>query len=98
MAFKTDLPPTKTAATGADVTWTIEAQDGVTPYTYKWQFKATTGGAVFVDIDSSVNPTAATASLVNHAVAANSAGTYRCIVTDNAGTEITSVESVLTVS
>lgn len=80
------------------MTWTVAVTGGKTPYSYVWQFKAVTGGATFVDIDSSINPTAATASLINHAVDATSAGTYRVKVTDGAGATITSVESVLTVA
>jgi len=85
-------------AVGADATWTVEVQDGETPYTYAWQFKATTGGADWVVIDATVNPSASTASLINHAVEANSAGSYRVVVTDAASNKITSVESVLTVA
>lgn len=96
LAFSTNLPATKTAADGADVTWTVAVTGGTSPYTYVWSFKGSTGG--YVVIDSSVNPSAATASLVNHAVDSTSAGTYKCVVTDSASGSITSVESVLTVT
>ncbi|MEG1904017.1 MAG: immunoglobulin domain-containing protein [Bacteroidales bacterium] len=96
LAFTTDLPATKTAAVGEDVTWTVAVTGGTAPYTYVWSYKAS--GGSYVVIDSSVNPTAATASLVNHAVTAESSGTYKCVVTDSASGSITSVESVLTVS
>lgn len=96
MAFATNLTATKSAAVGADVTFAIVAKDGVPPYTYVWSYKAAAGS--YVVIDSAINPTAATASLVNSAVTTASSGTYKCEVTDNAGTKITSVECVLTVA
>lgn len=96
LAFVTNLPLTKTASDGDDVTWNVSVNGGKTPYTYVWSWKGSTGG--YVVIDSSVNPTAATASLVNHAVSASSAGTYKCVVTDADNTTITSAESVLTVN
>lgn len=84
------------ASVGDDVTWTIIASGGSKPYAYKWYWKGATGG--YVEIDASVNPTAITASLIDHAVTAASSGTYKCEVTDAKGAVATSVESVLTVS
>lgn len=86
----------------SDVTLTVEAQDGVTPYSYQWFFKDTVGGAYVainaVDNGQPFNPTAVTASLVNHAVTTASSGTYKCEVTDHAANKITSVECLLTVA
>lgn len=75
---------------GKDVVWHVGVTGGKAPITYKWQFKANTSGAAFVDIDSSSNPSAATATLINHAVTAASAGTYKVIATDANGTTVES--------
>lgn len=91
-----NLPATKSAAVGADVTFSITATGGMKPYSYEWSFKATAGS--YVVIDPAVNPSAATASLVNHSVAVNSSGTYKCKVTEALGDTITSTECVLTVA
>lgn len=96
VSFKTNLPATKSAAIGDDVTFTVEAQDGKTPYTYVWEYKAAAGS--YVVIDATVNPTAATASLVNHVVDATSAGSYRCKVTDSSSTPATITSTVCVLS
>lgn len=92
----TELPRVISTIEGEDVNWHVDVAGGKAPITYKWQFKANTAGAVFVDISSSVNPSAATASLVNRAVTAESAGTYKVIATDANGTTAES-ESILAV-
>lgn len=96
LLIATELPRVISTIEGKDVNWHVDAAGGKLPYTYKWQFKANTDGATFVDIDSGVNPSAATASLVNHAVTVESAGTYKVIVTNANGTtaESTSVLAV----
>lgn len=71
-------------------------KDGAAPYSYAWYYKA--AGGSYVVIDSTINPTAKTATLVNHAVDSTSAGTYKVEVTDSKAVKITSVESVLTVA
>lgn len=91
LAFSTNLPATKSAKDGDDVTFIILPTGGKTPYTYKWYWDD-------VLIDAEVNPSAATASLVNHAVTVDSAGTYKVVVTDAASKSITSVGCVLNVS
>lgn len=91
LAFTTNLPTTKTATVGDDVTFTTAVTGGDTPYTYKWYWNTTL-------IDSGVNPTAATAALVNHAVEVASAGAYKVEVTDSKGKTITSVACALTVN
>lgn len=96
LVVATELQRVISAIEGDDVNWHVGIGGGKAPITYKWQFKANTAGAVFVDISSSVNPSAATASLVNHAVTAESAGTYKVIATDANGTTAES-ESILAV-
>lgn len=91
LAFIKDLPATKTADADNDVVWDVEVEGGRPMYIYKWYFGSTL-------IDPTINPTAATATLVNRAVTSASAGSYRCEVTDNTGTKITSTTSVLTVT
>lgn len=99
VSLKTDLTATKTAAVGANATFKVVAQDGKTPYTYAWYYNDANGGADTL-IDSTVNPTAATDTLVNSAVTTASSGNYWCIVSDSstpAGT-VTSKKCKLTVS
>lgn len=93
----TPLPRVISTVEGEDVNWHVDVAGGKAPITYKWQFKALTAGAAYVDIDSSANPSAATASLVNHAVTAASAGYYKVIATDDNGTKVES-ESLLAVA
>lgn len=92
----TALPRVISTIEGEDVTWHVDIAGGKAPITYKWQFKALTAGAAYVDIDSSANPSAATATLTNHAVTAASAGYYKVIATDANGTKVES-ESLLAV-
>lgn len=96
LLIATELPRVISTIEGKDVNWHVDATGGKLPYSYKWQFKADTDGADFVDIDDGANPSAATASLVNDAVTVESAGTYKVIVTDANGTtaESTSVLAV----
>lgn len=96
LSFSTDLPATKDGADGSDVTFTVEATGGKTPYTYEWRYSDTPGAAGTV-IDAGVNPTAATASLVNHAITAASEGEYWCVVKDADNTTITSTRCELAV-
>lgn len=84
----TKLPRVISTIEGEDVNWHIDVAGGKAPFTYKWQWKSNTAGAVFADIDSSANPSAATSTLTNHAVTAASAGTYKVIVTDANGTTV----------
>lgn len=91
MTLTTDLPATKTATVGDDVTFEVVAAGGTGTLTYKWYWND-------VLIDSGVNPTAATASLVNHAVEVESAGTYKAVVTDAEGTSVTSTGCALIVN
>lgn len=97
LSLSTDLPATKDATSGDDVTFTVAATGGTTPYTYQWFWSDTPGGAGVL-IDSGVNPTAATASLVNHAVTAESEGEYWCVVTDDDAHTVTSTRCELAVA
>jgi len=87
----TDLTPTLSVDDGADATFAIVVAGGTSPYSYQWYYND-------ILIDSSINPSAATATLVNHDVTAASEGVYYCIVTDSAGKTITSTKSTLTVT
>lgn len=91
LSFSKNLVLTQTATVGDNVTFSITATGGKTPYTYKWYY-----GAVL--IDSAINPTAATATLVNSAVEVASSGAYKAEVTDSAGAKITSNVCTLTVN
>jgi hypothetical protein len=90
LSWDTPLPATKTAAIGADVTFTAVPKGGTAPYTYAWYF-----GSIL--IDPKINPTASTPALINHAVAANSSGKYKCVVSDSGGQTIETT-TTLTVS
>lgn len=91
IAFGKNLPATKTADVDNDVVLDVEVYGGRPAYTYKWYY-----GNVL--IDATINPTAATATLVNRAVTSASAGSYRCEVADSDGNKITSTVCVLTVN
>lgn len=86
-SFSTALPPTTSVASGADLTLTVVVAGGVPPYTYSWFFNN-------IMIDKTINPTAATASLVNHAVTAASAGLYKVVVHDDFGNIISGSTAV----
>lgn len=94
--LSTNLPATQAAAVGDDVSFAVVAADGLTPYKYKWFYNSGVGSDV--QIDAAINPTAATATLVNSAVTLQSSGVYRCLVEDAAGKRIMSVSCLLTVS
>lgn len=86
LTVATKLPRVISAIEGEKVNWHIDVAGGKAPFTYKWQFKANTAGAVFADIDSGSNTSAATATLTLNNITAASAGTYKVIVTDANGT------------
>lgn len=91
LKLTTDLSPTKSVADGADATFAIVAAGGTGPYSYQWYYND-------ILIDSSINPSAATATLVNHAVTAASEGVYHAVVTDSLGNTVISTKSTLTVT
>lgn len=96
LTIATKLPRVVSAIEGKDINWHVDVAGGKAPFTYKWQFKANTAGAVFADIDSGENESAATATLSLNGVTAASAGTYKVIVTDANGTTVED-ESLLAV-
>lgn len=96
LAFTTDLAASQDVADGADATFAVVVTGGDTPYTYAWYYSDAPGGAGVL-IDAGVNPSAATATLVNHAVTAASEGEYWCVVTDDNAHTITSTRCELAV-
>lgn len=86
MIVATPLPHVVSTIEGKDVFFHVDIGGGKAPITYAWQFKAMTAGADWVDIDDGENESAATATLINHAVTAASAGYYKVIATDANGT------------
>ena len=96
LTVATKLPRVVSAIEGEDINWHIDVAGGKAPFTYKWQYKADTAGAVFADIDSGENESADTATLTLSNVTATSAGTYKGIVTDANGTTVED-ESLLAV-
>lgn len=88
LTVATKLPRVISAIEGKKVNWHIDVAGGKAPFTYKWQYKAVTAGAVFADIGSGSNASAATATLTLSNVTAASAGTYKVIVTDANGTTV----------
>lgn len=91
LAFSKDLPATKSADADNDVVLDVDVTGGRPTYSYKWFLGST-------QIDSTANPTAATATLLLLGVTTASSGSYRCEVTDSDGNKITSTTCVLTVT
>lgn len=91
MALGTDLTATMTVAEAADATFTTAVTGGHAPLTYAWFWDG-------IYIDPAINPSAATAVLVNHAVTPASAGEYKMSVTDAAGLVLHSSTCKLTVT
>lgn len=73
-----------TAAVGDNVTFDskVEGADGTAVYKWFWRAKP---ADKWVEINTTVNPTAATDKLVNSAVTKASSGQYRCEATDSKG-------------
>jgi hypothetical protein len=90
LAFTTNLANQSVAA-AADATFTVVVTGGVGAKSYKWFWNG-------IWIDPAINPTAATAALVNHAVTEESEGTYHVEVRDEADNVLVSLPSVLTVT
>jgi hypothetical protein len=88
--IKTQPVATQTVAEGDDATFTVVA-GGAGAKTYQWYYEG-------ILIDSGVNASAATASLVNSAVTPESAGAYWCVVSTVGNQSVTSAHSVLTVT
>lgn len=90
LAFAQNLPATMTAKEGANVTMNVFVKDGQGPYTYEWYYGST-------KIDASINPSAATNALINHAVTGASSGNYKVIAKDKTANTVTSATCALTV-
>lgn len=79
-------PISQTVTVGTSVTFTVTAAGGTTPYEYQWQKNGVNiGGATNQSL--TINPTIL-----------GSAGTYRCIVTDATGANLTSNPANLVVN
>ena len=86
LSFLTDLPATKSVATGAALDLAVVMNGGSAPYTYVWK-------------KGSTAISGKTASTFNiSSVASGDAGVYTCGVTDAAGKTITSAACTVTVS
>lgn len=85
LSFTTDLTATKSVAVGAELKLEVVVAGGYAPYTYKWTKDGTAIGT------NAANFTKATA-------AAGDAGKYKVVVTDFAGTVITSTECTVAVA
>lgn len=96
----TDLPATKTAVAGTDVSLAIVVAGGTKPYSYSWYYNHGYGADTYIDPTDpgDPNPSAATATLVNPAVDTMSSGKYRCVVADATGDTIASTTVNLTVT
>lgn len=96
----TDLPAMTTATAGDDVSLKVVAAGGTAPYSYKWYYNLGYGADTYLDPTDSgnPNPSAATATLVNHAVDSASSGLYRCVISDATGDEIASMQTTLVVT
>lgn len=86
LSFSTNLPATKSVATGAALALTVVAAGGVEPFTYVW----TKGGVVI--------PGATTATYNKAAAAAGDAGVYVVTVKDAMGKTKASVACTVTVT
>lgn len=72
---------------GKSVTLTVEAKGGKAPYTYQWQQKIKDD---FVNIQNGAGISGALTSELSVKQSGNSAGEYRCIVTDSNGESVSS--------
>lgn len=73
---------------------------GTAPYLYKWYYNPGYGADIYIypTGPGNPNPSAATATLVNHAVDSASSGLYRCVISDATGDEIASMQTTLVVT
>ena len=91
VTLSTNLPATKTGATGATITFPVVAAGGTTPYIYQWYKNGT-----LISTASNASANTATLSITSATTAAN--GAYRVVVTDSKGLSVTSVTCTLTVT
>ena len=85
LAFGTDLSATASVAVGAALTLTVVVTGGYAPYTYTW-YKD--GVVVGTNAETFTKASAA----------AGDAGNYKVVVTDFAGTVVTSTECTVTIA
>lgn len=88
LSFTTDLPPTKTVATGSALSMNVVVEGGTAPYSYVWKKDGTTVSGQ------------TTATFNKASAASGDAGSYTCVVTDSATTpaSVTSSSCAVTVS
>lgn len=88
LAFATDLPTTKSVATGSALSMTVAVEGGTSPYTYVWKKD---GSAVSGQTSATFNKASA---------ASGDAGVYTCEVTDSSlpAQTLTSTACTVTVS
>jgi len=85
--FVTQPPANIASSIGSDLTLTTAVGGMVN--NYQWQV-STDGGSTFSNLDTSAIPSAATASVTLSNIQFTNAGIYRLIVTNNAGSSISS--------
>ncbi|ELF2618067.1 immunoglobulin domain-containing protein [Escherichia coli] len=98
LSLSTDLPATKAATVGDDVTLSIKAAGGKAPLSYQWFYKGSTGDFVEIIKKPTEDTSWKTDTLTNGAVTVASSGSYKCVVTDADGSTVTSQVCVLTVT
>lgn len=88
LAFATDLPTTKSVATGSALSMTVAVEGGASPYTYVWKK------------DGSTVSGQTTATFNKASAASGDAGVYTCEVTDSSlpSQTVTSTACTVTVS
>lgn len=86
LAIVTNLPATKTVATGSTLSMSVAAGGGKSPYTYAWKK------------DGSVVSGQTSATFSKASAAAGDAGNYTCEVTDSSSAKFTSRACTVTVS
>ena len=88
----TTHPEDQTAVEGEQVTFTVAASGGKTPYTYQWEYTYDGISGWEAADDSNYYSDARTAALTVRVVSADWNGNYRyrCVITDAAGSRVTS--------
>lgn len=76
------MPATRTVNPGITVVYSVTAT-GVGDLTYQWRKRPFAPFAPFVDVPGATSPT-----LVLENITANDGGSYKCVVTDECGTEV----------
>lgn len=101
LVLTTDLPRQMSASATNDATFTTKVEGGTTPIEYKWYWRKDDQSEwVFIDPEAdpdNPNTSAATDTLVNHAVSVESAGYYMMTATDKDGDQVSSTPCYLIV-